>query len=195
MISEDAYTTVANALQCDVPAIKAVTEVEAPQGGFLDTGEPRILFEAHIFYRLVKRHKGEQLATHYVNRYPSICQPTWTQGRKYYLGGKGEHKRLQLAANLDRGLALQSASWGKFQIMGFNWKSCGYESLQGFINAMYDSEESQLEAFAGFIRNNSKLLKALRTHDWATFARTYNGPGYAQNQYDVRLAEAYRKLC
>jgi hypothetical protein len=29
--------------------------------------------------------------------------------------------------------------------------------------------------------------------DWAKFARGYNGPGYAQNAYDVKLAQAYEK--
>src|SRR5262249_39155616 len=34
---------------------------------------------------------------------------------------------------------------------------------------------------------------ALNRHDWARFARSYNGPGYAQNQYDVKMAAAYGK--
>ncbi len=34
---------------------------------------------------------------------------------------------------------------------------------------------------------------ALKNKDWGTFARLYNGPAYAQNKYDIKLAEAYQK--
>ena len=35
------------------------------------------------------------------------------------------------------------------------------------------------------------LVEWLRERNWAKFARAYNGPGYAQNQYDVKLKQAY----
>ncbi|HET9994735.1 MAG TPA: N-acetylmuramidase domain-containing protein [Candidatus Acidoferrum sp.] len=41
--------------------------------------------------------------------------------------------------------------------------------------------------------NFCNLDTAMRSHDWANFARGYNGPNYAKNQYDVRLAAAYQK--
>ena len=34
------------------------------------------------------------------------------------------------------------------------------------------------------------MLAALQSKDWKTFARLYNGPGYAQNRYDEKLAKA-----
>jgi hypothetical protein len=30
--------------------------------------------------------------------------------------------------------------------------------------------------------------------NWAAFAKGYNGPGYAKNAYDVKLAQAYAKF-
>ena len=36
------------------------------------------------------------------------------------------------------------------------------------------------------------MLPALQNKNWAEFARRYNGPAYAQNRYDEKLAEAYR---
>jgi acyl carrier protein len=30
--------------------------------------------------------------------------------------------------------------------------------------------------------------------DWASFALSYNGPGYQQNRYDERLSNAYRRI-
>ena len=34
----------------------------------------------------------------------------------------------------------------------------------------------------------------LKAKDWANFARGYNGPAYAKNRYDVKLAAAYAKF-
>ena len=38
------------------------------------------------------------------------------------------------------------------------------------------------------------LHRSLGAQDWASFARGYNGPNYAINRYDTRLAAAYNKL-
>lgn len=181
-LTEKDWQSAADALDVPVAAIKAVSEVEAPGSGFLPSGEPKVLFERHKFS---KRTGGKWDSTH-----PGISFPKW--------GGYGnesaQHTRLQQAASLDRDAALMSASWGKFQILGENYKQAGFDELQDFINAMYRDESSHLKAFVSFIRNDSRLLTALQKRNWATFARIYNGPSFAEHQYDVRLASAYRKL-
>ena len=182
-LTESDFERAANSLGCDVAAIKAVCEVEAPQGGFHEDGTtPRILFEAHHFSRLTQ-HQYDQ-------SHPAISAPRWD--RSLYVGGMKEHRRLADAAKLDREAALQSASWGKFQIMGFNWTLTGAKSLQEFINDMYRSEGAHLDAFVGFVKN-SGLASPLLEHRWADFARGYNGAGYAANRYDVKLAVAHAK--
>lgn len=168
-------------LMCSVAAIKAVSEVESNGGGFLPTGEPVILFERHIFSRRTnKRFDGIA---------PDISNPL--------PGGYGavllQHKRLQRAVALDRNAALMSASWGMFQIMGFNYPLCGFNSLQGFVNAMYESEGRQLDAFVNYIIA-SRLDDELRELRWADFARKYNGPAYAKNKYDIKMAAAYKRF-
>jgi hypothetical protein len=45
-------------------------------------------------------------------------------------------------------------------------------------------------AALGFLKG-SGLLPALRSLDWAAFAKGYNGPGYSANKYDRKLAKAY----
>ena len=45
---------------------------------------------------------------------------------------------------------------------------------------------------ASFLKAND-LTVPLRSRDWASFARAYNGPVYAKNKYDVRLAGAYEQ--
>lgn len=105
--------------------------------------------------------------------------------------------RLYRAMQLDRDAALQSASVGGAQIMGFNHKLAGFDTVEGFWQAMRGSERAHLDAFAAFIRN-SGLLEALRkissVHaDCIPFARGYNGSGYAKNSYHVKIARAYKK--
>jgi hypothetical protein len=99
---------------------------------------------------------------------------------------------LQEAVALNRSAALQSASWGKFQIMGYNYPVCGFAKLQDFIDAMYRDEGAHLDAFIEFVKHEGLTLP-LREHRWADFARRYNGSGYAENQYDTKLAAAWVK--
>ena len=172
------YQKAANELQVDVAVIKAVCKVEAPMGGFLSNGTPVILFERHKFHQFTKGIFSQD--------YPSISNPR----PGGYKGKYKEHDRLQSAVNLDRESALLSASWGKFQIMGFNYKLCGFEDLQDFINAMFKSEEEQLYAFVNFIKS-VKLQDELQRKDWKAFAKAYNGKAYRKNKYAKRMQEAY----
>lgn len=175
------YKEAAKQLNCEVAVIRAVAEVESLGDGFLPDGRPVILFERHRFHKL---SGGKWSKTN-----PDISSST---PGGYGKSGVHQHDRLAKASALNREYALMSASWGKFQIMGDNWKSLGYKSLQEFINAMYHSEQKQLDAFIRFVKAN-KLDDELRNKQWASFARQYNGPNYAINKYDIKLAAAYKK--
>lgn len=181
-LQESDFIEAAKLLNCEVAAVKAVDEVESRGSGFLPSGKPKILFERHYFHRLTA---GKYSATH-----SNISNPM-----PGVYGGSGEfqHARLEEAAKLNRNAALQSASWGRYQIMGANWDELGYASLQEFINAMYASEKEQLMAFVKFVKVNN-LTKAIRNKDWATFAKGYNGSNYAINKYDKKLAAAYKEF-
>ena len=93
--------------------------------------------------------------------------------------------------------ALKSASWGLFQIMGFNHAVCGFETVHAFASAMYESERRHLLAFCSYVIltafDGKTLVQYLREKNWAGFARGYNGPGYKVNGYDVKLAAAYKR--
>jgi hypothetical protein len=181
-LSEQSYRQVAQGTGLEPEKIKAVDEVESRGEGFLPSGEPRILFEAHWFSRFTDGKYDES--------HPEISSPEWDPS--LYEGGAAEHDRLQEATDLNRDAALKSASWGRFQIMGFNWQACGYDSLQAFVNGMYESEEEHLRAFLAFLRNED-LLDPLRQEDWRTFARGYNGPKYDNHDYHIRLRDAYQE--
>ena len=178
----------ARKLGIDEASMRAVLAVESAGAGFLVDGRPKILFERHIMRRRLEAigRDADLLAKHL----PEIINAE----RGGYLGGAAEHDRLHLARQIDPDSAVCSASWGLFQIMGFHWAALGYESPSVFAGAMATDEAAQLDAFARFMRANPSTHDALRDRRWADFARLYNGPAYAANQYDLRLAEAYKRF-
>lgn len=172
-----AYVEAAEVLGCSVAAIRAVASVESAGAGFLIDGRPKILFERHVFHKLTAgRHATS----------PAISSPR-SGG---YLGGAREYDRLRQAMALDRRAALQSASWGRFQVMGFNHAACDHGDVESLVRAMVSGEPAQLAAFVAYIRSNG-LDDELRARDWPGFARGYNGSAYARNAYDVRMAQAF----
>lgn len=172
----------AERLACDLAAVRAVSEVETGgRSGFLDDRRPKILFESRWFHKLT--------AGRFDQSHGGISTPTWERN---YAGGAGEYDRLAEAIALDREAALKSASWGMFQILGVNHRVAGFDAVEAFVKAQMRSEGEHLRAFCAFVINN-RLDDALRDRRWADFARGYNGPAYAQNHYDAKLADAYAR--
>ncbi len=169
-------------------AIRAVVEVESAGAGFLPDGRPKVLFEGHIFWKELRK-RGLDPEPHAAARPDLVCAK-WT--REHYRNGPGEWERLEAACKIHREAALSSASWGLFQIMGFNCRLCGFADAEAFARAMARDEAAQLEAFCEFLRNEGLAL-FLVGRDWAGFARRYNGPAFAQNKYDVKLTYAYER--
>lgn len=180
-ITGDDYRRAAARLGCEPEAVQAVAMVESSGSGFNPDGTPKTLFEGHHFHRLT--------GGRFSSSNPTLSFPKWTR-EHYGRGWKDEWARLQGAMSLDPDAAMMATSWGKFQIMGFNFSACGYTKLFDFVQAMRESEGKHLDAFVGFIESKG-LADELRDLRWADFARSYNGSGYAANQYDQKMATAY----
>ncbi|MDD0998831.1 N-acetylmuramidase family protein [Pseudomonas sp. TNT2022 ID1044] len=197
LLRHSTLATAAARLGIELAAILAVNEVESLGSGFLDNGKPKILYERHIMYRqLAKpRHSDDNVAelkAHAVEL--AASQPNLVNPRPGgYVGGTAEHQRLANAKLIDDTCALESASWGGFQIMGYHAVRLGYASVQEFATRMAKDENEQFEAFVRFLEADPALLKALRAKKWATFARGYNGPDYERNLYDTKLQRAYQR--
>lgn len=161
--------------------IWAVLQVETSGSGFLPDRRPKILFERHIFSG---RTGGRFDAAH-----PDISNPK----RGGYSGGAAEYGRLARAIALDRKAALESASWGIGQVMGFNFGVGGFPDVEAMVTAMQVSEDRQLALMAGFVEKNN-LAAALQQKDWTAFARGYNGSSFADNDYDGKLKAAFQTL-
>lgn len=185
-LSEADLQEAADTLGIELATIKAVNEVESSGRGFLANGEVKILFEGHVFWDRLKKKGKDPKKLKEGNE--DILYPKQTYD--YY--GMDQHARLIKARKIDPSIALESASWGLFQIMGFNHKAAGYSSVQAFVTDMKKSEGRQLQAFVSFIKAN-KMDGHLKRKDWAKFASRYNGTGYKKNKYDTKLAAAYKK--
>lgn len=188
-ITDEDFRLASELIDVEFAALKAVSEVETNgKGGFLPSGKPVILFEGHIFWEQLKK-KGIN-PEEYADGNRDILYPKWTKGN--YKGGEEEYSRLDRARKIDKEAADASASWGMFQVMGFNYEMCGEKNVEDFVEMMSESELHQLLLSIRFIRN-SGMLKFLQNKDWDMFAKRYNGPSYAENRYDTKLEAAYRK--
>ncbi len=198
-LSEKDLIDFANHLALELAAVKAVNEVESSGKGFLAEGRPRILFEGHVFWRELKKRNLDP-KTLWTTDFENVLYEKWT--RKYYKGGAAEYDRLEKAARISdlpgvKEAAYCSASWGAFQIMGFHYEKLGYNSIDNFVEQMNLHEREHLAAFGRFISyagfSGKKLVEWLREKNWGNFANGYNGPGYRQNKYDMKLKTAYEK--
>jgi hypothetical protein len=184
-LTDDDVARAARFLDVDEAAVRAVIQVEAASFGFDAKRRPRILFEPHIFHRELK---GVQRADA-VDL--NLARRTWSEGRRLY--GRtmdARYRQLDQACLINRAAAIKSCSWGLGQVMGFNYRAAGFASIEAFVEAMKESEGEHLLAMCAFIKTN-RLDDDLRRQDWAAFARGYNGPGFAKNRYDAKLANAY----
>ncbi|KUJ63036.1 hydrolase [Flavobacteriaceae bacterium CRH] len=194
LLSEQDLIEFSNAHNLELAVVKAVNEVESGGKGFLVDGRPKILFEGHVFWReLEKRNINPE--NYAISGNQDILYQKYT--KKYYLGGTGEYTRLEKAIKLNSDkkfsdAAKCAASWGLFQIMGFNALAIGYNAIDEFVEKMYLNEGEHLKAFGLFLQKNN-LMNFLRNKKWADFALKYNGPDYKSNKYDEKLMKAYLK--
>lgn len=184
-IDESAIAAAAMRLKVTPAHVLAVKAVESAGRSFDDKGRPIILFEPHQFW---KRTGGRFGVTAY-------SYPKWGQ-KPYPASYDGRWTQLADAASKDEQAALESASWGLFQIMGFHWQALGYASVQEMTESMVRSEAGQLDALVRFIEANGladELFRCSRDPETCrAFAMGYNGSGYAKNGYHTKLARAMR---
>jgi hypothetical protein len=193
-ISIDDYKLVAEELKVDPAAVMAIFKVEAPKGPFLPNGLPPILFEGHVMWKelmAIKDDPKKYLDPSMKGKYKTVLYPKWV--KTYYVGGEKEYARLELASEINYQCALKSASWGGPQILGTNYKSAGFKTVEAFVEAMKKSAADQMKAFANFIKAHPRMYNALKNKNWVVFAENYNGPLQAQNNYSGKIEAEYNK--
>ena len=140
------------------------------QGFHPSTGALKIRFEAHLF----KAATGHLIET---------GEGTQAEMWKAYME----------AYKIDKEQAMFCTSFGIAQILGSNFKNCGYKSVQQMVAEFSLSEYFQIKGFGRFITTESDKTKTLKAHEWADFARLYNGLKYAKNKYDIDIQANYER--
>ncbi|UQA58447.1 N-acetylmuramidase domain-containing protein [Polyangium aurulentum] len=178
------FQSAATQLGCETAAVRAVAEVESGgRSGFDTKKRPKILFEIHLF----QKHTNHK----YDNSHPHLSS-SYSSPRRRQSYAKDQYTVLREAFALNPTAACMSASWGMFQVLGSNYKMCGWSSVRQFVTDMFESEAQHLRAFLGFCRG-AGITRHLKTRNWASFARGYNGPDYKSNAYDTKMANAYAR--
>lgn len=180
------FARAAVTIGCEESVIRAVTVVEARGEGFDARKRPVILFEPHVFWRCLpkaRRPEAGRQGLAYAKWRPGNYPPT--QDERY--------AQLARAMLIDRDAALMACSWGLGQVLGENWKMCGFASVEALVRKTLEGEGGQLDVMVAYIVG-AGLGRHLRTRNWAAFAYGYNGERYAENQYDKKLANAHARI-
>lgn len=188
-----AVTACAEERGIEPAALLAVVEVECSGNALEPDGRtPRFLFERHVFHKMLKTLAPDRLALAVEQ---GLAIPKWSRTTQYKDLGSATGRRAVLAAA--RAVHVESAnracSWGIGQIMGFHAPALSYGTATQMVTQLTAGGlKAQIECLLRFL-DGKKLIAKLNAHDWAGFAAAYNGPAYAQNDYDTRLAEAYAR--
>ena len=180
--------TVAAGLKVETAALAAVADIESglvAHAVVEGRAEPLIRFEGHYFdRRLTGAAREEARRQGLASPQAGAIRNPAAQAARWRL--------LTRAAALDRKAAYESTSWGMGQVMGAHWAWLGYASVDALVAEARNGAAGQLRLMARYI-DKAGLAEALRRRDWAAFARGYNGPGFAANGYDGKLARAYAR--
>jgi N-acetylmuramidase len=189
-LTRDDFVRAATTLGCEAAAIRAVARQEAGRRGAWDSlGRPAILYERHKF----AEYSGNIWNQTHRDISSTRQSTNSAQVRDRYGGYDYQYEKLYRAATLNEAAALKSTSWGLFQMLGDKYAASGFATVGAFVDAMLESESRHLDIFVAYINGNAGLKKAIQDKNWARFALLYNGKSYAQNQYDVHMANYYRQ--
>lgn len=164
----------ADAIGIDPPMLRAIRTVES-------NGKPSaVRFEPHVFHRETD------------DRYRVEVPYTPGEGRAAStVRSETNRAAFTRAYALDPSAAVRSTSWGAYQVLG------------GALIQLYGSPAAGVAAFdrnpavvsdellVAWFSSRPDALAAARVHDFAEFARRYNGPMYYVRGYDRKLADAY----
>jgi len=165
----------ADMLGCNVAALEAVIAVEAA-GKFYNSNRTMVRrFEPHHLPQALQRELG--------------FSGGWRASLR--LATTSRRRMFDQAYAVDPEAACYAASWGAFQIMGFNATRAGFRSSVAMVSAFEKDVSYQLSAFIKFV----EFIGAdsdLRAQNWVGFARKYNGSGQPQ-VYARRMETEYAR--
>lgn len=169
-----------------VAQLDAVASVESAGGGFQNDGLPKALYERHFAWRRLRI------------KIPGLSNPVpggYTVDADHD-GLNDNWERIADLALRNPIAAYESASFGKFQIMGAWATKMGWANPLEFVWDLSRSEFAHYDALARFITMNGLVgaFRAISANPAAceAFARGYNGKAGVARGYHQKIARAMR---
>lgn len=159
-------------------ALMSVIGVESSGHGFSNVTDKIIIqFEPSWFKRNYVEWKKERIHTKWIDNKVSNQALEWIAFNDAY--------------SVNANAAMESTSIGLMQVMGFHYNELGFSTVNEMWDYAKESEYNQLMLGIKFIKSNKFLDKALKSKDWKTFAKYYNGKNFLKFKYDSRLESLY----
>ena len=182
-INDNDYEIAAKELGIEKEVLMAIAKQESKGSSFQAVKQATILFERHKMYRLLIKKGNTKASVDALSiKHPSIVNKN--------SGGYNDmtsYDKLKTAKSIDYDCAVQSCSWGKFQVMGFHYANL-YSSPRELEKAMNMCELQQFKYFVLYLKKTNGMVDALKNKNWEGIATLYNGskwkeknPEYANN--------------
>ena len=182
-INDNDYEIAAKELGIEKEVLMAIAKQESKGSSFQAVKQATILFERHKMYSLLIK-KGNTKAS--VDAL-SIEHPSIVNKNSGGYNDMTSYDKLKTAKSIDYDCAVQSCSWGKFQVMGFHYANL-YSSPRELEKAMNMCELQQFKYFVLYLKKTNGMVDALKNKNWEGIATLYNGskwkeknPEYANN--------------
>jgi len=203
-ISDIDYENLATELDTESAAIYAVAKRESSGKSFTkndDKQVAKILYERHYMYRLLSSKYGESFAKKNMETKPYLVH---SESGRYIYNSDGikqtneevaSLEKFDKAKEIDEDIAIQSCSWGAFQIMG-EYYIHSYKTPKDLEKAMNMCEKQQLSYFKIYLlKVKTKAHKALKDKNWEKFTYWYNGSNWKKNNstYPTDMAKYYEE--
>lgn len=178
----------ARGLKVEPAALYAVAEVESEghvTARVNGKDMPLIRWEGHYFDARLKGAQREEA------RRQKLASPI-VGGIKNPSSQPARWDIVARAMKINRQAALESFSIGLGQVMTAHWRKLGFTSVDAMIERAKEGAAGQIDLMARYI-DKFGLADELQRLDFTAFARGYNGPAYAKNAYDTKMAAAYKR--
>ena len=190
-INDNDYATTAKDLGVEKEVLMAIASQESKHASFKAVKQATILFERHKMYRLlIKKGNTKASVDALSKKYPSIVNED--------SGGHNDmtsYEKLKIAKSIDYDCAIQSCSWGKFQVMGFHYANL-YSSPRELEKAMNMCELQQFKYFVLYLKKTNGMVNALKSKNWEEIATLYNGPKWKEKnpEYANNIKRYYNQF-
>ncbi len=186
--------TLSKTVEIDTGSTVAVLNVESSGMGFAKDGRLIIRLENHKFWKYWGQHNSEAFHSHFKYRSDKVWRGHQfrpnenAEWEKMHVSQTHEWKVLDFARSLDDTAALKSISMGAPQIMGFHYKTIGYDSVQALFEKF--NQDIRYQIFGLFDFFDEGMLAALKGRNFVGFAGGYNGSGKAE-EYGSKIENQF----